>query len=50
MIFEKVIANNYKKMSYTRCDDNGTAFYFTAKDFEGLRCEAHPFTKTYVYV
>lgn len=43
MIFEKQIINIYKGMAYTRCDDNGTAFYFTAKDFEGLKCKAYPF-------
>ncbi len=43
MIFEKQIVNIYKGMAYTRCDDNGTAFYFTSKDFEGLKCEAYPF-------
>ena len=46
MIFEKMIVNIYKKMAYTRCDDNGTAFYFTAKDFDGLKCEAYPFTSS----
>ena len=46
MIFEKQIVNIYKGMAYTRCDDNGTAFYFTAKDFEGLKCEAYPFTSS----
>ena len=43
MIFEKKVVNIYKGMAYTRCDDNGTAFYFSAKNFEGLRCEAYPF-------
>lgn len=46
MIFEKQIVNIYKGMAYTRCDDNGTAFYFTAKDFEGLNCEAYPFNSS----
>ena len=43
MIFEKQIVNIYKGMAYTRCDDNGTAFYFTAKDFNGLICEPYLF-------
>ena len=43
MIFEKQILNIYKGMAYTRCDDNGTAFYFSAKDFEGLRQEPYSF-------
>ena len=46
MIFEKQIVNIYKGMAYTRCDDNGTAFYFTAKDFEGLNCKAYPFNSS----
>ncbi len=43
MLFEKQIINIYKGMAYTRCDDNGTAFYFTAKDFKGLSCEPFDF-------
>lgn len=43
MIFEKQILNIYKGMAYTRCDDNGTAFYFTAGDFDGLKCESYSF-------
>ena len=39
MIFEKQIVNAYRGMAYTRCDDNGTAFYFSAEDFEGLSRE-----------
>lgn len=39
MIFEKQILNVYKGMMHTRCDDNGTAFYFSATDFEGLIAE-----------
>ena len=43
MIFEKQVINMYKGMAYTRCDDNGTAFYFSAEDFPGLHREAYPF-------
>lgn len=43
MIFEKQIVSIYKGMAYTRCDDNGTAFYFSASDFEGLNCESYSF-------
>ena len=43
MIFEKQVINMYKGMAYTRCDDNGTAFYFSAEDFHGLHREAYPF-------
>ncbi len=46
MIFEKQILNMYRGMAYTRCDDNGTAFYFTAKDFEGLRAEPYEFSSS----
>ncbi len=33
----------YKGMAYTRCDDNGTAFYFSADDFEDLSAEPYTF-------
>ncbi len=46
MIFEKQIVNGYRAMAYTRCDDNGTAFYFTAKDFTGLNCESYNFNSS----
>ena len=43
MIFEKQIISMYKGMAYTRCDDNGTAFYFSDKDFAGLNKETYQF-------
>ena len=43
MIFEKQVIAAYRGMAYTRCDDNGTAFYFSAEDFEGLHREPYPF-------
>ena len=43
MIFEKQVMEMYKGMAYTRCDDNGTAFYFSAEDFTGLHREAYRF-------
>ena len=43
MIFEKQIVDAFKKTMHTRCDDNGTAFYFSAKDFIGLNCEEYAF-------
>ena len=46
MIFEKQILNVYKGMMHTRCDDNGTAFYFSAADFEGLIAEPLAFEAT----
>lgn len=44
LIFEKQIVNAYRGMAYTRCDDNGTAFYFSAEDFAGLSAEPFSFT------
>ena len=44
MIFEKQIVNAFKKQMYTRCDDNGTAYYFSADDFEGLNKRSFTFT------
>ena len=43
MIFEKQVIRGYKNMAYTRCDDNGTAFYFSAENFPGLEKEPYPF-------
>lgn len=43
MIFEKLVLKMYRGMAYTRCDDNGTAYYFTADDFSGLKKESLPF-------
>ena len=44
MIFEKQVIGMYKAMAYTRCDDTGKAYYFSAEDFPGLRKESYPFT------
>lgn len=41
MIFEKQIVNTFRSSFLRRCDDTGTAFYFSAADFPGL--EAEPF-------
>ena len=43
MIFEKVILKAYREMAYARCDDNGTAFYYSADDFEGLKKQPYLF-------
>lgn len=43
MFFEKQVIAMYKGMMYRRCDDDGTAFYFSAEDFPGLQKEAYPF-------
>ena len=44
MIFEKQVIKMYKGMAYTRCDADGTAVYFSAEDFPGLKKESYPFT------
>ena len=43
MLFEKQITNIYRRMAYTRCDENKTAFYFSADDFLGLNKESFVF-------
>ena len=43
MIFEKQVLKMYKGMAYVRCDESGTAFYFSAADFPGLVQESYPF-------
>jgi len=43
MIFEKQIIGAYRAMAYTRCDDTGVAYYFSAADFEGLLSEEYTF-------
>lgn len=46
MIFEKQILNAYRNMAYSRCDDNGTAFYFSNDNFPGLSREAYSFSSS----
>lgn len=46
MIFEKQVVGAYRAMAYTRCDDNGTAFYFSAEDFAGLTKEPFSFASS----
>ena len=43
MLFEKQMIRMYRGIAYTRCDDNGTAYYFSADDFAGLQKEPYPF-------
>lgn len=43
MLFEKQIVGAYKGNMYARCDDTETVFYFSAKDFPGLKAEPHSF-------
>lgn len=46
MLFEKKIVDIYKNIAFVRCDDNGTAFYFSEDDFEGLKKEAFSFNSS----
>ncbi len=39
-----LIEKKYRQILFTRRDENGTIFYFDARDFPGLRKEAHFFT------
>lgn len=43
MIFENKILDVYRSVAFSRCDDKGTSFYFSASDFEGLNEEKYPF-------
>ena len=43
MLFEKQIEKEYLKAVRSRCDDGGTAYYFSAADFEGLMQDPYPF-------
>lgn len=49
MFFEKQVINIYKSMMYTRYDDNGTAFYFSSDNFDGLQKEPFPFLSSKGY-
>ncbi len=42
----KFIEKIYRKMVYTRADDNGCVVYFTSEDFEGLHCEEYHFSSS----
>lgn len=46
MIFEKQIVGSFKSMMYTRCDDEGKAYYFSAEDFDGLNKESYTFSSS----
>ena len=43
MLFEKQILNMFRSSFLRRCDDTGTAFYFSAADFPGLKAEPFAF-------
>jgi len=46
MIFQKFVEGMYRKQLYTRYDENGTVFYFSAKDFPGLEKEPFSFVSS----
>ena len=43
MLFEKKITDTFRSQFLTRCDETGTVFYFSHKDFPGLQAEAYAF-------
>lgn len=43
MIFEKKMMKMYRDQMYIRCDDTGTAYYFSSDDFEGLHKTPYQF-------
>lgn len=49
MILERQIMNMYRGMAFTRCDGDGTAYYFSADDFAGLHKESYPFLSSRGY-
>lgn len=44
MIFEKKVLAMYRGIAHSRCDDTGTAYYFSETDFPGLQKQSYPFT------
>ncbi len=43
MIFKNAILKVYKQSAFTRCDNDGTVFYFSSDDFYGLHKENYQF-------
>jgi len=43
MFFSKKVKDYFKNTLYARADDNGTVFYFSAKDFDGLNADPFEF-------
>lgn len=46
MIFEKQVLDIYKKTFTCRCDADGSVFYFSHSDFDGLAAEPYCFTSS----
>ena len=42
----KLIENIYRTKVFGRCDDKGTAYYFSAKDFDGLNAVPYSFVSS----
>ena len=42
----KFIENIYRTKVFARCDDKGTAYYFSAKDFNGLNAVPYSFVSS----
>ena len=42
----KIIENFYRTKVFCRCDDKGTAYYFSAKDFNGLNAVPYSFVSS----
>ena len=43
MLFKKQIEKNYRRQMFVRCDDIGVAYYFSDKDFDGLKKKSYAF-------
>ena len=46
MLFEKKVLGLYRSIAHNRCDDTGTAYYFSQSDFEGLQAESFAFASS----
>lgn len=46
MIFEKKVMTLYRGVAHNRCDDTGTAYYFSQADFKGLQKEPIAFASS----
>ncbi|MBO5981565.1 MAG: alpha/beta fold hydrolase [Clostridia bacterium] len=46
MIFEKQIEKVFRSTLYRRCDDDGSTFYFSHKDFNGLQAQPYTFVSS----
>lgn len=46
MLFQKQLEKIYRTMVFGRCDDKGTAFYFSAEDFPGLNKVPYSFVSS----